>query len=832
VDLQILFIISLVRLVQGGTVDISEDAMIFNSSGKIFQAAAGSLSAATDEQASLVQASLELKRSCNKRKSKNHVESLLLKLNAEFAEKALAHTWCAVHNLRALRDAGERLPSEGESVRAAAVITHRLYEEARHELGSNADRLDDSYAHFEAYLDNPAETLKLGLALVALRMALKDKHLTDGKMAPARLMNALKTIIMLVALRCAGSHSDRDMFEHEVHRILSASLLEWALGMSEDAKKIELLRLSSCIFQCFKKTLGDVPEAFWSKNKNPRRDSGKIRVWKKKAKPEDSRRPEKEHESEQLAVAADKVESEQEHDSEHLATAADKVETEREHEAELSTAVELYGNEGHDGGAVLSPISLSIDISISKLNIVENKKMQRYEVEEPEPPEKQKLCQTEPPKRWCHGSSSVGGDAGDLPTLPEEPIGTEQRHYCVISELNFMLVWRDYNNVLTRDDGHEYAFFNGKMYIRPGADTFVAKLLDEPTFSFVLMSCSGWHHSSNMARLLLERASPGPWEVKDSNGTEHLPYLVNPKGQKVFLAYGDFVNSVPKDFQESARDVKPGDLGAEIDPTTGSVSAITSDGQLASLGAKVGWRMLKLNGVEYSHDLLNTLESGSENYTVTFQGKIGIVKDMERVFEGLRASRCGYTVDVDTTVVLDSTRGTNTHTDNVLELPVWTARIESEDGIFEPLLDYLFELSKSTSSVPQYIHDHPRGAVAGDGEAELMRKHAEAESWTGWVRTQTNIAPSVVEAECCPEARDTGDEMKEGKEQDHDGREASHTVKLLSVVYGEYWNPECGKYRWCECEVQELKDDGSVRVKWVYDGSETDLTARQVRNKW
>ena len=60
--------------------------------------------------------------------------------------------------------------------------------------------------------------------------------------------------------------------------------------------------------------------------------------------------------------------------------------------------------------------------------------------------------------------------------------------------------------------------------------------------------------------------------------------------------------------------------------------------------------------------------------------------------------------------------------------------------------------------------------------------------------------------------------MKEGKEQDHDGREAPHKVKLHSVVYRSYWNSECGKYRWCECEVQKLDDDESVRVKWVYDG--------------
>lgn len=93
----------------------------------------------------------------------------------------------------------------------------------------------------------------------------------------------------------------------------------------------------------------------------------------------------------------------------------------------------------------------------------------------------------------------------------------------VISELNRTLVWRDYH-------GHHCWYHNNDpdgaqeplempnghyLYTRPGADSLVASLLQNPKCSLVIAAGMGYWQCLPCARMLLEKAIPGSWVVDE-----------------------------------------------------------------------------------------------------------------------------------------------------------------------------------------------------------------------------------------------------------------------------------------------------------------------------
>jgi hypothetical protein len=61
---------------------------------------------------------------------------------------------------------------------------------------------------------------------------------------------------------------------------------------------------------------------------------------------------------------------------------------------------------------------------------------------------------------------------------------------------------------------------------------------------------------------------------------------------------------------------EPGDHGVDGDTETGLIYSVS--GQAKRLGVKTGWRILRLNDMKFSNQLLSQLMNGSEEYTVRF----------------------------------------------------------------------------------------------------------------------------------------------------------------------------------------------------------------------
>lgn len=88
----------------------------------------------------------------------------------------------------------------------------------------------------------------------------------------------------------------------------------------------------------------------------------------------------------------------------------------------------------------------------------------------------------------------------------------------VMSELNGILIWRDYHNWWEAcsfvGDLERLIMPNGSpMYIRPGATDLVAALLQMPSCRFVIVSSMGNRHCLPATRMLLEKSLPGKWKV-------------------------------------------------------------------------------------------------------------------------------------------------------------------------------------------------------------------------------------------------------------------------------------------------------------------------------
>ena len=92
----------------------------------------------------------------------------------------------------------------------------------------------------------------------------------------------------------------------------------------------------------------------------------------------------------------------------------------------------------------------------------------------------------------------------------------------MLSELNSVLIWRDYSGGSGLNRCETVKMPSGKMitmFIRPGALALVASLLREPRCDFAIVSGMGDKYCVPLAELLLQRAYPdGEW-VLERDGT-------------------------------------------------------------------------------------------------------------------------------------------------------------------------------------------------------------------------------------------------------------------------------------------------------------------------
>ncbi|MDA8582821.1 hypothetical protein N9L68_01285 [bacterium] len=101
------------------------------------------------------------------------------------------------------------------------------------------------------------------------------------------------------------------------------------------------------------------------------------------------------------------------------------------------------------------------------------------------------------------------------------PIGTEGR-LLILSELNGVLIWRDYSGGSGLARGETVEMPSGRMitmFIRPAAEALVASLLWEPRCDFAIVSGMEEKYCLPIAERLLQRAaSEGEWALERQGG--------------------------------------------------------------------------------------------------------------------------------------------------------------------------------------------------------------------------------------------------------------------------------------------------------------------------
>merc|ERR1712176_1293340 len=76
----------------------------------------------------------------------------------------------------------------------------------------------------------------------------------------------------------------------------------------------------------------------------------------------------------------------------------------------------------------------------------------------------------------------------------------------------------------------------------------------------------------------------------------------------------------PEETEEVTFEFEPGELGFDADFETGTgIRSISLDGQAYKLGVVRGMVIFKIDGVDYSAELLNTKKNGNMAYRITFK---------------------------------------------------------------------------------------------------------------------------------------------------------------------------------------------------------------------
>lgn len=350
--------------------------------------------------------------------------------------------------------------------------------------------------------------------------------------------------------------------------------------------------------------------------------------------------------------------------------------------------------------------------------------------------------------------------------------GAKDRSVLVLSELNFVLVWRAWERVdslqsvpIELPSGHQ-------MYVRPGADQLVGALLREPRCCLAFVSCSGPKYALPMARALLKRAAPGPWEIDETEG--QLPSVL----------YNGKVG-IPGQPRVYVIDAQMG----------------ASEVPLEKQGNQFG-------------------SGGSHS---------GYVKNVDKICDCLlkagRVDAFGHPeFDIDNTVILDNWRWSNSHPDSVIELPKWKAAWNNlegrwgfpleEESAWESLQEYLFNILADPApwqALPAHLKDNPCTAFLSEDTLKLLTEgepstataskvdHGQWQTWDDWgVAYFARKAPRG---------------ETEMQVQDFRLAELADTGGSSRVEPGARGE---GRFRkkWLPCVVVEARDDGVVRVRW------------------
>lgn len=94
------------------------------------------------------------------------------------------------------------------------------------------------------------------------------------------------------------------------------------------------------------------------------------------------------------------------------------------------------------------------------------------------------------------------------------------------------------------------------------------------------------------------------------------------EAEEVYDEDGESRVAVAPEILEVILTFVPGPLGIDADfATTGKLYTVLPGGQAAQAGVIPGWRMIKINGQDYSELLLDQCIDGDREYTITFQCK-------------------------------------------------------------------------------------------------------------------------------------------------------------------------------------------------------------------
>ena len=253
-----------------------------------------------------------------------------------------------------------------------------------------------------------------------------------------------------------------------------------------------------------------------------------------------------------------------------------------------------------------------------------------------------------------------------------EQFTTGERKLLILSELNFLLAWRDKDGVEDFSGEALKRQYDNKhtMFIRPGADRLIASLLRESRCCLVFATCVSHWYSLWMALELIRWSVPGRWEVENAEEEGQMPAVVY-KGHSG-------VPGVTRIY------VASGEHHARAPPV---------------------WSANRLEENEHANRLRKNID---DIYDC-------LAKSGEKWFNRI-AAHSG-----DMTVILDTSKDSSTQENNVIVVPKWKATkyenkwwfddIINKEEDWNTLREYLFDLVEDSTSkgttVQSYLSDRP-----------------------------------------------------------------------------------------------------------------------------
>ena len=118
--------------------------------------------------------------------------------------------------------------------------------------------------------------------------------------------------------------------------------------------------------------------------------------------------------------------------------------------------------------------------------------------------------------------------------------------------------------------------------------------------------------------------------LQQAEETRHAPLKgkIKPHARLTVYEYRKQIDEWYARLDESleTNTMKPGAISATVDKTTGDILNITSQGQSATAGLRIGWHLRKVDGQNYSEQQLAMCTMKKQNYSITVEKQVPTVE--------------------------------------------------------------------------------------------------------------------------------------------------------------------------------------------------------------